>query len=64
VNRTTTLKLPHPELEKRAFVLMPLKELSPNWKHPVSGLSIDVLLEQWKQISNEPLPEILDLDSI
>jgi len=25
----------------------------------LSGLSIDLLLEQWKQLSSEPLPEVL-----
>ena len=31
--------LPHPRLAERAFVLLPLAELVPGWRHPVSGLS-------------------------
>ncbi|MCY4397467.1 MAG: 2-amino-4-hydroxy-6-hydroxymethyldihydropteridine diphosphokinase [Rhodospirillaceae bacterium] len=28
--------LPHPRLENRAFVLLPLAEIAPAWRHPVS----------------------------
>ncbi len=28
--------LPHPRLEGRAFVLLPLAEIAPAWRHPVS----------------------------
>lgn len=31
--------LPHPRLAERAFVVLPLAELAPDWLHPVSGLS-------------------------
>ena len=31
--------LPHPRLSERAFVVLPLAELAPDWRHPVSGLS-------------------------
>ena len=34
------LMLPHPRLHERAFVLFPLREIAPNWIHPVSGACI------------------------
>lgn len=36
--------LPHPRLAGRAFVLLPLAELAPGWKHPVSGRLIGDLI--------------------
>jgi len=37
--------LPHPRLTDRAFVLLPLRDIAPDWRHPVSGLTIAELLE-------------------
>jgi 2-amino-4-hydroxy-6-hydroxymethyldihydropteridine diphosphokinase len=31
------LILPHPELHRRAFVLIPLLEIAPAWRHPAHG---------------------------
>lgn len=36
--------LPHPRLGGRAFVLRPLAELAPDWRHPVTGASIQALV--------------------
>jgi 2-amino-4-hydroxy-6-hydroxymethyldihydropteridine diphosphokinase len=33
------LILPHPRLQDRAFVLLPLAEIVPEWVHPVLGLT-------------------------
>lgn len=38
------LRLPHPRMHRRAFVLLPLAELAPDWVHPVLGLRIDRLI--------------------
>lgn len=40
VMETPELTIPHPRLEERAFVLIPLYELDPGLVHPVSGESI------------------------
>lgn len=39
VVQTPTLTLPHPRMMERAFVLAPLCELDPAWRHPGSGHS-------------------------
>ena len=36
--------LPHPRMEGRAFVLFPLRDVAPDWRHPVSGRSISELI--------------------
>lgn len=38
--------LPHPRMHSRAFVLLPLAEIVPNWRHPVSRRSVAELVEQ------------------
>lgn len=35
----TRLILPHPRLAERRFVLEPLVEIAPEWRHPVTGLT-------------------------
>jgi 2-amino-4-hydroxy-6-hydroxymethyldihydropteridine diphosphokinase len=34
-----TPDLPHPHLADRAFVVLPLADVAPAWRHPVTGLS-------------------------
>lgn len=39
------LILPHPRAHQRRFVMGPLAEVAPDWRHPVSGLSAAELAE-------------------
>lgn len=41
---TNDLTLPHPFLHERMFTLMPLKQVSPGWIHPVLNKNIDELI--------------------
>ncbi len=39
------LTLPHPLLQERMFVLLPLKDLISDWKHPQTGISIAEMIK-------------------
>ena len=50
--------LPHPRMTERAFVVLPLLELAPDWRHPVSAASIGELAsrlpsDQWTRRLSE-----------
>ncbi len=56
------LELPHPRMADRAFVLLPLRDLVPDWRHPVTGRTIDELIadlpagQQIREIHRAPSP--------
>ncbi|MCE2519490.1 MAG: 2-amino-4-hydroxy-6-hydroxymethyldihydropteridine diphosphokinase [Alphaproteobacteria bacterium] len=37
--------LPHPGVAERLFVLLPLKDVAPAWRHPATGQPIDCLIQ-------------------
>jgi 2-amino-4-hydroxy-6-hydroxymethyldihydropteridine diphosphokinase len=44
VEAAPDLVLPHPRLHLRPFVLLPLAEIAPDWRHPVSRRGIKELI--------------------
>lgn len=45
---TDTLTIPHPLLHERIFVLEPLKEIAPNFMHPILEKDVSLLYEEKK----------------
>lgn len=46
VINTASLQVPHPLMHERRFVLEPLLELAPDWRHPTTGSTVREMLEQ------------------
>ena len=56
--QTPELKVPHPRLHQRHFVLLPLSNLDPNLDHPLLKCSVAELLEQLP--STDGITQIID----
>jgi 2-amino-4-hydroxy-6-hydroxymethyldihydropteridine diphosphokinase len=54
------LHVPHPRLAERRFVLQPLAQVAPGWRHPLLGRSVAELLASCRDLSRvcagEPWP--------
>ena len=45
----SNLKIPHSEIHKRLFVLLPLQDLDENWKHPILDKSVASMIKEFDQ---------------
>jgi len=53
------LILPHPRLQDRAFVLVPLADIVPDWCHPVLGRTVTEMLKALPADDKAPIRPIL-----
>ena len=51
VQNTNLLTLPHPRLHRRNFVLYPIREIDPQWVHPILKKNVDFLIDELSQNS-------------
>jgi 2-amino-4-hydroxy-6-hydroxymethyldihydropteridine diphosphokinase len=53
------LILPHPRLQDRAFVLIPLADIAPDWCHPLLGLTVAQMVDRLDpadRVAIRPIP--------
>ncbi|MFH0867286.1 MAG: 2-amino-4-hydroxy-6-hydroxymethyldihydropteridine diphosphokinase, partial [Bacteroidota bacterium] len=58
------LIVPHPQLQKRKFVLVPLNDIAPRFIHPALGKNISTLLKECTDDSEVELIQAPSFDSI
>ena len=52
------LTLPHPKLHLRNFVIYPLREIEPNWTHPISNKKIELLFQELQKNSHNEITRL------
>jgi 2-amino-4-hydroxy-6-hydroxymethyldihydropteridine diphosphokinase len=52
------LILPHPRIQDRAFVLVPLADVAPDWVHPRTGLSVRQMLAAVPAVDREAVKSL------
>jgi deoxyguanosine kinase len=57
---TEKLQIPHPLMQDRKFVLLPIQDLNLDWEHPVFKKSISILLQECLDDSNCVVAHSLD----
>lgn len=53
------LVLPHPRLALRAFVLVPLADVAPSWRHPISGQNAAEMLKSLPESEKQGVRQLL-----
>ena len=53
-----TIKIPHERLSLRNFVLFPLKEICPDWIHPITRKNIDHLIDELSEIDKKSILKV------
>jgi 2-amino-4-hydroxy-6-hydroxymethyldihydropteridine diphosphokinase len=61
--REPGLVLPHPRLDERAFVLVPLHEIAPQLRIAGSGKTVGQLLEELRQIEQGETDAVVRIES-
>ena len=53
------LNIPHPNLHKRPFVFLPLRDLDKSWKHPIFLKTIDEFVKEFDPNELKSVKKIL-----
>ena len=56
------LETPHPRLHLRNFVIYPLKEIEPNWFHPILNKNIDSFFQELDKNSHNEITRLIKSD--
>ena len=54
--RVLPLTLPHPQVDRRPFVLKPLLDVAPDWRHPVLKVGVG---ELWRRVAKRGQGRVL-----
>ena len=55
-------EVPHPRLHLRNFVIYPLKEIEPNWFHPIFNKNIDSFFQKLDKNSHNEITRLIKSD--